>query len=221
MSGASDRLAGVRSQAARPEAVRVKVCGITRPEDARAAEAAGADAVGVILWARSVRRLELDAAAAVVAPLGPFVQRVGVFVDAPADFVHEAIDRLRLGAVQFHGAEEAAFIAPFRTRVAVIRAVSYVPGLVLEQLRRMPADAVLVDGLRPGSGEAFDWAQAAGLRSLDRWILAGGLTPDNVAAAIRVLDPPGVDVASGVESAPGEKDHDAVRRFVAAAKTAR
>ena len=205
----------------RVEAVRVKVCGVMRPEDARAAEMAGADAVGVILWARSPRRLALDAAAAVLAPLGPFVQRVGVVVDAPADFVHEAIARLRLGAVQFHGNEEPAFIGPFKARVAVIRAVSYGPGLVLERLQRMPADAVLVDGLRPGSGEAFDWSQAARLRSLDRWVLAGGLTPDNVAAAIRALDPMGVDVASGVESARGVKDHEAVRRFVAAAKAAR
>jgi phosphoribosylanthranilate isomerase len=201
--------------------VRVKVCGVTRAEDACAAEAAGADAIGVILWARSHRCIDLEAAAEVFAPLGPFVQRVGVVVDAPASFVHEAITRLRLGAVQFHGGEEDAFVAPFGARVAVIRAVSYGPDLVVERLRRMPVDAVLVDGLRPGSGQAFEWSEAERLRGLDRWVLAGGLTPDNVAAAIRALDPLGVDVASGVESAPGVKDHAALRRFVAAAKSAR
>lgn len=205
----------------RTDVVRVKVCGVTRAADARAAEAAGADAIGVILWARSPRRLDLDAAADVFAPLGPFVQRVGVVVDAPAAYVHEAISRLRLGAVQFHGSEDDATIAPFRERVAVIRAVSYDPGLAVDRLQRMPVDAVLVDGLRPGSGEAFDWSAAERLRALERWVLAGGLTPDNVATAIRSLDPLGVDVASGVESAPGVKDHEALRRFVAAAKSAR
>ncbi len=201
--------------------VRVKLCGVTRAEDALAAEAAGADAIAVNLWSRSKRYVDLDAAAAVFAPLGPFVQRVAVVVDAPASFVHEAIGRLRLGAVQFHGDEDDAFLASFRERVAVIRAVSFGPDLSVEHLRRLPVDAVLVDGLRPGSGEAFDWSQAERLRALDRWVLAGGLTPDNVAAAISALDPLGVDVASGVESSPGVKDHDALRRFVAAAKSAR
>ena len=201
--------------------MRVKVCGVTRAEDAEAAQAAGADAVGVILWARSARRVDLDAAARALAPLGPFVQRVGVVVDAPAAFVHEAIARLRLGAVQFHGHETAADIAPFRARVAVIRALSYTPGLDLERLRRIPADALLIDGLRPGSGEAFDWQGATRLRELDGWVLAGGLTPANVAAAVQALEPAAVDVASGVESEPGLKDHEALRRFVAAAKSAR
>lgn len=203
-------------------AVRVKVCGVTRPEDAVAAELAGADAVGVILWARSPRRLELAAAASVLAPLGPFVQRVGVVVDAPADFVHEAIERLRLGAVQFHGREEAAFVNAFRDRVAVLRALAYRPGVSLRTLAAWPVDALVLDGLRPGSGEAFDWSAAGWLRDLPgRWLLAGGLTPANVAPAVEALDPTGVDVASGVESAPGVKDHAALRRFVAAAKAAR
>lgn len=201
--------------------VQVKVCGVTRAADAVAAEAAGADAIGVILWADSRRRVDLAAAAAVFASLGPFIQRVGVVVDAPAHFVDAAIERLRLGAVQFHGAEDDAFAGAFRPRVAVIRAVSYDPGLDVARLRRMPVDAVLVDGVRPGSGEAFDWADAGRLRTLDRWVLAGGLTPDNVAGAVRDLDPWAVDVASGVESAPGVKDHEALRRFVAAAKSAR
>lgn len=207
-----------RSEAA---AVRVKVCGVTRAEDAEAAQAAGADAVGVILWAESRRRIDLDTAARVLAPLGPFVQRVAVVVDAPAAFVREAIERLRLGAVQFHGHETAADTAPFRPRVAVIRALSYTPGLALERLRRVPADALLIDGLRPGSGEAFDWSQATRLRELEGWILAGGLTPANVAEAVRSLGPAGVDVASGVESAPGVKDHAALHAFVRAAKAAR
>ncbi len=203
-------------------AVRVKVCGVTRPEDAVAAEEAGADAVGVILWARSPRRLGLAAAETVLAPLGPFVQRVGVVVDAPASFVHEAIARLRLGAVQFHGSEEAGFVRSFRDRVAVLRALAYQPGLSLGALAAWPVDALVLDGLRPGSGEAFDWSAAGRLRDLPGpWLLAGGLTPANVAAAVQALDPTGVDVASGVESVAGIKDHAALRHFVAAAKAAR
>lgn len=201
--------------------VRVKVCGITRADDALAAEAAGADAIGMILWGESRRRIDLDAAEAVVARLGPFVQRVGVVVDAPPAFVAEAIERLRLGVVQFHGRETPTDVARFRRRVAVVRAVSYTPSLSVDELAALDVDAVLVDGLRPGSGEAFDWGEAARLRTLRGWILAGGLRPETVGAAVRALDPAAVDVASGVESAPGVKDHDALRRFVSAAKAAR
>lgn len=201
--------------------VQVKVCGVTRAEDALAAEAAGADAIAVNLWTHSKRYVDLDAAAAVFEPLGPFVQRVAVVVDASASFVDAAITRLRLGAVQLNGVADDALVAHVRARAVVIRAVSFGSDVTVESLRRMPVDAVLVDGLHPGSGEAFDWWQAERLRALDRWFLAGGLTPDNVAAAIRALDPLGVDVASGVESAPGVKDHEALRRFVAAAKSAR
>ncbi len=201
--------------------MRVKICGITRPEDALAAEAAGADALGVILWGRSRRLVDLEAAAVALAPVGPFVQRVGVVVDAPAAFVHEAITRLRLGAVQFHGSEAPGFVAGFRERAAVIKALPYTQAAGREGLAEMSVDAILIDGLRPGAGETFAWSAAAHLRGLERWVLAGGLTPDNVAAAVRALDPDGVDVASGVESRPGVKDHAAMRRFIAAAKSAR
>ena len=220
--------------------VRVKVCGITRPEDALAAEAAGADALGVILWGRSPRLVDLATAGRALAPVGPFVVRVGVVVDAPAAFIDEAITRLRLGAVQFHGAETASFMGAFQERVALIRAVRYgswltTPGsspgladseigdhgLAPEWLEHGRVDALLVDGPRPGSGEAFDWSAAQRLRSLSRWVLAGGLTPENVAAAVEALDPDGVDVSSGVETSPGIKDHAALWRFVAAAKSTR
>jgi phosphoribosylanthranilate isomerase len=214
-------VSGAGTTGSRRGVVRVKVCGVTSVEDALAAEAAGADAVGVIVWGRSPRRIDLATAAGVLAPLSPFVQRVGVVVDAPGPFVHEAIARLRLGAVQFHGAEQPAFVAAFRARVAVIRAVSFTPTLDLAQLADLALDALLVDGLRPGSGAAFDWSAATRLREIDRLVVAGGLTPENVAEAVRLLDPLGVDVASGVEIAPGVKDHAALRRFVARAKAAR
>jgi phosphoribosylanthranilate isomerase len=201
--------------------VRVKICGVTSPEDARAAERAGADAIGMILHAPSARRIDLGRAADVVAALGPFMSRVGVVVDAPPEFVHDAIDRLRLDTVQFHGSERAADVAPFRSRVRCVRAVSFHAGLDLAELTRFPADAILVDGLRPGSGEPFDWEEAGSLASLPRWILAGGLTPETVGEAVRRLRPYAVDVASGVERGRGVKDHAAIARFVAAAKSAR
>jgi phosphoribosylanthranilate isomerase len=200
--------------------MRVKICGITRTEDALAAEEAGADAVGLIFAERSRRRIDLERAAEISAVLGPFIARVGVFVDAPLETVREAVRVARLDAVQLHGREEPAFAAALRGQARVIRAWSFSPGLSPQVLRRYPADAILIDGLDPGSGRGFAWSQAAALRGLPRLILAGGLTPDNVAAGVWALDPYAVDVASGVESSPGIKDHGAIRRFVERARGA-
>lgn len=203
--------------------VRVKVCGLTRPQDAVAAEDAGADAVGVIFAAGSRRRVDVAQAAEVLAPLGPFVTRVGVFVTPEVDVLFAAVEALRLHAVQLHGdlpdVDDGTWRA-LRGRVAVIRAVAWSTGLDLGALARAPADAVLVDGPRAGSGEPFDWAGAAGLRRLPRWVLAGGLEPGNVGRAIARLRPPAVDVASGVESAPGVKDARRLAAFMAAVRAA-
>jgi phosphoribosylanthranilate isomerase len=201
--------------------VRVKICGLTRPEDAVAAEAAGADAVGLILHARSRRLVDLARAETIVAPLGPFVARVGVVVDAPAVFLDEAIERLRLDALQFHGSEGEDDMTPYRDRVRLLKAVRFSVSLDVGALARLPVDAVLVDGSEPGSGRPFAWQDAARLAELPRWILAGGLTAENVAEAVRRHAPYGVDVASGVELSPGVKDHAALRRFVERAKGAR
>jgi phosphoribosylanthranilate isomerase len=200
--------------------VRVKICGITRVEDALVAEAAGADAVGFIFAPRSKRLIDVARAAEISAALGPFIVRVGVFVDAPLEAVHAAVGAARLDAVQLNGREEPAYAAALRGRVRVIRALSFSPSLSPSVLRRYPADATLVDGLDPGSGRAFAWSQAEALRGLPRLILAGGLTPDNVAEGVRAIRPYAVDVASGVESAPGIKDSAAVHRFVAQAHAA-
>ncbi|CAN5635046.1 phosphoribosylanthranilate isomerase [soil metagenome] len=201
--------------------VRVKICGVTTSEDAVAAERVGADAIGMILHARSRRLIDLEQGASVVAKLGPFIARVGVFVDPPAAFVEAAIGRLRLDAVQFHGHERRIAAERFRDRVRCIEAISFSGDLDVDDLATGPADAVLVDGAQPGSGVPFDWDAGETLARLPRWILAGGLTPATVAAAVRQLDPYGVDVASGVERSPGVKDHDAMARFVTAAKGAR
>jgi phosphoribosylanthranilate isomerase len=200
--------------------VRVKFCGVTRPEDAIAAEALGGDAVGVIFAPSSRRRVDLERAAEVVAPLGPFVARVGVFVEPRRADVEAAIDRLRLHAVQLHGGLDTRLVAAIRGRVSVIRAVAWQEGLDVEGLAASPVDAVLVDGPDAGSGEPFDWAGAGALDRLPRWVLAGGLGPHNVAEAIVRLRPSAVDVASGVESAPGVKDAAKMAAFMVAVRRA-
>lgn len=198
--------------------MRVKICGVTRPQDAALAEAAGADAVGLIFAPSSKRQVTLERALEISAALGPLVTCVGVFRDQPLAEVRRVAAALRLDAVQLHGEEDAAYAAALRERWRVIKAVAFSAALEPAWLEDFPADAFLLDGLRPGSGEAFDWGQAAWLKGHPRLILAGGLTPENAAEAARALEPYALDVASGVESAPGIKDPEKVRRFVAAAK---
>lgn len=200
--------------------VRVKICGITRAEDARMAERAGADAIGLIFAERSKRRVSVSDAAAIVQSLGPFVTRVGVFVDAPLDRVRAAVDRLKLGAVQLHGDEPAAYAAALRGEVMVVRAVAFGPGVTPAALEDYPADAFLLDAPTPGSGERFDWSDASAWRGHPRLVLAGGLTPETVGEGVRALEPYAVDVASGVESSPGIKDGERVQAFVRAVREA-
>lgn len=203
---------------------RIKVCGLTRPEDAAAAVACGADALGVIL-APSKRRATLDQAAAVFAEVPPCVARIGVFVDAPADEVWEAVARLGLSAVQYHGSEapETCAAAP----APVIKALGV--GACFDPTQadayRGSVAALLLDtavaGACGGTGVSFDWYDVA--RRLPGWapvFVAGGLTPGNVGEAVRVLRPYAVDVSSGVESAPGVKDHAMIERFAMAVRAA-
>ena len=152
--------------------------------------------------------------------LGPLITRVGVFVDAPLGEVLGAVQTLRLGAVQLHGAEPPDYAEALRPAVRVIKVFTFAPDLTPDILRRFPADAVFIEGPTPGSGETFSWDEAATLKGFPKLILAGGLTPDNVAAGVRSLRPYAVDVASGVERAIGLKDHAKVQDFVRAAKTA-
>jgi len=204
-----------------PEAapfVRVKICGITRVEDALAAERAGADAVGFVFAPGSKRRVSLEQAAELSAALGPFVARVGVFVNAPADEVERAVQAANLSAVQFHGEEDPAYMAAFQGHVKVIRATAFGPGVTPESFENYPADAVLLDARVPGSGRTFDWHEAAAWRAHPRMVLAGGLDPHNVAHAVAALRPYGVDVSSGVETAPGLKSADLIHGFVRSAR---
>lgn len=199
--------------------MRVKICGITRVEDALCAEAAGADAVGLIFAERSKRRLSLAEAAAISASLGPFIARIGVFVDVPLEVVEKAVEVAGLNAVQLHGSEDAAYVAQLRRRIPVIRAVAVGPDFKAGLWRAFPADALLIDGLVPGAGRRFDWSRALELKGYPRLILAGGLTAATVKEGIKTLNPYAVDVASGVESSPGIKDARKIQEFVRAARS--
>ena len=201
---------------ARP--VKVKVCGLTRPEDALAAEELGVDAIGLV-FAESRRRVDEAAAREVVSAVGPFVVKVGVFRDQPLDEVLRLVSRLRLDAVQLHGAEDVAYAAAVREAAAVVRAVSAEEAPTPEALDGYPADAFMLDAREPGSGRAFDWEGAAAWRGHPRLVVAGGLRPRNVVSAIRALAPYAVDVSSGVESAPGVKDRRLMAAFVRAARS--
>jgi len=211
----------------------IKICGVTNVEDALAAARAGADAVGLNFYAGSPRCLPIDRAYHIAAAVPANVAKVGVFVDASADTICEMYDALGLDFAQLHGDEPAELLAALDGRRAMkaFRVTNDLKAVAayLEQCRalgRLP-DAVLLDGYRPGqlggTGATADWELIA--RERDALgnvpvVLAGGLTADNVAAAIHRLGPAAVDTASGVESSLGKKDHAAIERFVGEARQA-
>ena len=201
---------------------RIKCCGMTRVEDALQAARLGVDAIGVVLTARSKRRVTIEQAQAIVRAMPPFVTTVTLFMDDDAGFVGEAIDAIGPDLAQFHGAETDDWCAQFGRRY--LKAIAMGEGAgALDSLRRYPgASGLLLDGHglgeAGGSGKAFDWSLMP--RDMAQpLILAGGLTPANVAEAIRVARPWGVDVASGIESSPGIKDAAKLAAFVQAVRT--
>jgi phosphoribosylanthranilate isomerase len=204
----------------------VKICGVTGVEDALACVEAGADAIGFNLWPRSKRHVTLDALRAIAPSVRGRVERFGVFVDPTEDEVRAALDADLIDVAQLHGDEDPAFCERFAGRV--VKALRLAGAWSLDELARYGCARFLVDAPFAGyggSGQLVDdaLARAAVERAHGlgrRVILAGGLTAANVASVIERVAPDGVDVASGVETAPGRKDHDAVRRFVAAAKAA-
>jgi phosphoribosylanthranilate isomerase len=201
--------------------LRVKICGITRLEDALHAAEVGADALGFNFWPESKRYIEPRAAAEIIRRLPPFVTPVGVFVNARRNDVLRAIDRSGVAVAQLHGDESPSLCR--RISWPLIKAIRVEGPASLAALARYRVSAFLLDAPSPGyggSGETFDWGALAAGWGDARVILAGGLNARNVAAAIRTVRPYGVDVASGVESAPGIKDPDQVGRFITAAKEA-
>lgn len=202
-------------------AVRVKICGITRVEDALAAAAAGADAIGLVFYAKSPRAVEVEQARAIIAALPPFVTTVGLFVDIERAELERILARVPLDLLQFHGDEAVAQCEGFNR--PYIKALRVKAGDdIAAQARRYPsAQGILLDtyveGVPGGTGEAFDWSLVP--HDLGRpVILAGGLRPDNVAAAVVQVRPYAVDVSGGVEASKGIKDAQRIGAFVRAAR---
>jgi len=200
--------------------VLVKICGITRRADAYAAVDAGAAAIGFVFWPESPRFIDPYRARTIAAALPPFVTTVGVFVDQPSDHVSRVASLVRLSAVQLHGSETPDYAAALRRPVIKAVTLGERPGEGPEEDEEAIAQwpnhvAVLLDVRDPvkhgGTGHVIDWNRAAGVAARRPVLLAGGLTPENVAAAIRCVRPFGIDVSSGVEESPGVKDHGRVR----------
>lgn len=207
-----------RQLAAGPAArTRVKVCGLTRPEDALAAARFGADAVGLIFYPPSPRAVDIELARNVRAGLPPFVTVVGVFVDPQADFLQRAIREVSLDLVQFHGREPAEFCQACGR--PYVKAVRVHEGVDLHQFARRysSARALMLDsferGKHGGTGKPFDWSLIPKDLKLP-FILAGGLTPENVAQAIAAVAPYAVDANGGVEASPGIKDPAKIEAFI-------
>jgi phosphoribosylanthranilate isomerase len=203
--------------------VRVKICGITTVEDALTAVAAGADALGFMFYAPSPRCVTRERAGEIIRRLPPFVAKVGVFVNPTEAEVREAVTECGLDTLQFHGEEPPDFCRQFALKA--IKAFRVRDAESLQAARAYPNEAWLLDSFvadKPGgTGQRFNWDLARDAAQHHRWvILAGGLTPENAAAAVQHVRPYGLDVSSGVEAAPGRKDAAKVRAFISAARTA-
>jgi phosphoribosylanthranilate isomerase len=198
---------------------RVKLCGTTRPEDAELAVEVGAWAIGFILWAGSKRAADPAVAAGIARAQRRKLELVGVFVNPTLDEVVHAAEAIGLTHVQLHGDEGPAFCSAVaqRTGARVIKALGITSGADMRDIERFHTDYHLLDSGRGGSGRTWDWPLIAQRHSQVPVILAGGLTPENVAEGIEAVRPWAVDVATGVESAPGIKDPAKVEAFMAAA----
>ena len=196
---------------------RIKICGITLPEHGVCAAENGADAIGLVFYPPSPRAVDARMAATICAELPPFTSRVALFVNASVDEVRRVLDVCPIDTLQFHGDEESQYCASFG--VPYVKSIGVKPGVdVVATVNRYPdAAGVLLDQHDRvnwgGTGQAFDWALVPGER-LKPTILAGGLTPDNVAEAIRTVRPEAVDVSGGVEASKGVKDAEKIKAFI-------
>jgi phosphoribosylanthranilate isomerase len=196
---------------------RIKICGITRPEDARAAIECGADALGLVFYPNSSRYVTVDQAREIAAVVPPFVTLVALFVDESREVICQVLEALPVGLIQFHGSETVGFCRQFQR--PWMKAVRVKPGMDIagdcETYRG--ASGVLLDAFVPGvpggTGKTFDWTLAEATLPLP-WVLAGGLDATNVGEAVRRLRPHAVDVSGGVEASAGIKDREKIGRFV-------
>jgi phosphoribosylanthranilate isomerase len=200
--------------------VKIKVCGITNLADALKAVELGADFLGFNFYPPSPRYIAPEKARTIMAEMPPQVGKVALFVNEPAAKIHEVIDQRNFSGVQFHGDESAAYCRGWE--LTVIKAFRVRDRESLADMEKFSADYYLVDSWAPGyggSGAPFPWEWLGEIKS-DKLILAGGLDGGNVAEAIRLVRPYGVDVCTGVEARPGIKDHEKLKEFISAAKSA-
>lgn len=201
---------------------RIKICGVTRPEDGRCAAELGADAVGLVFFAGSSRNVDIATAERIIAALPPLVVVVALFQDPAAVDVERVVAELPVDLLQFHGSEEAEFCRRFGRRYLKALAMAGGHDAAQAQAQRYPdAAGFLLDshavGQQGGSGQVFDWSQIP-TDLAKPFLLAGGLHPDNVAEAIRQHRPYGVDVSSGVEASKGIKDAAKMAAFISEVK---
>ena len=199
--------------------IRIKICGITRPEDALAAAEAGADAIGLVFYSKSKRAVTAAQAKEIAAVLPPFVSAVALFVNETADNIRDVLHQVPIDVIQFHGDEDDDFCRQFdRPYLKAVRVQSAAD--IQTACAKFPnARALLFDAYHPteygGTGQGFDWTLLRGNIGKP-WILAGGLTPENVAGAVKTSGAAAVDVSGGVEIAAGIKDAAKIKAFVAA-----
>lgn len=202
--------------------IKIKICGITNLEDALYATECGADSLGFNFYKKSPRSIEPRKAAEIIAQLPPFVMPVGVFVNEHEDTIREIHQSTCIQAVQLHGDESPEFCQRFGGRV--IKAFQIRDKESLKTMAHYRVGAFLLDsyrkGVRGGTGTAFDWHLAVVAKTFGKIILAGGLTPENAAEAVKLVQPYAVDIASGVEREPGLKDHAKVKKFIAEVRRA-
>ena len=196
---------------------KVKICGFTEPNNARDAALAGVDAIGLVFYDKSPRNVDIHSAQKIIEALPPFINRVGLFVNANPSFIDEILCEIPLDTLQFHGDESVLDCAQYQ--MPFIKSLRVKPDTNVKEIAEnfSSASALLLDSFSPssygGTGESFDWSLACVKISLPI-LLAGGLTVDNVADAIKQVNPYAVDASSGVESAPGVKDIDKIEAFI-------
>lgn len=196
--------------------VKIKICGITRLEDALAAAEYGANALGFVFFRKSPRYIEPDKAAVIINQLPPFVTPVGLFVNEDESKVWDILNTTGINVVQFHGDETPEYTDSFQMRV--IKAIRVKSEESLSAATAYSCSSILLDAWSPqaygGTGKKFDWGILRRIGIDKRVILAGGLNPENVNYAVNLVKPYGVDVSSGVEKSPGVKDHEKIRQFI-------
>jgi len=202
--------------------IKIKICGITNLDDAMAAADLGADALGFNFYKKSPRYIEPEKAAEIVAQLPPFIVPVGVFVNEREEKIFEVKQLTCMQAIQLHGDESPEFCQRFGNRV--IKAFQVKDKETIKNMAHYRVGAFLLDsykdGIRGGTGMTFDWHLAVVAKTFGKVILAGGLTPENVAEAVKLVQPYGVDVAGGVEKEKGIKDRAKMKKFISEARKA-